>query len=438
MKTIFVGTGYVGLVSGTCFAEMGVEVCCVDIDYEKIARLNRGEIPIYEPGLAELVMRNSAAGRLRFSTSLKDELPAADVIFCAPGTPSMDDGSADLRAIWSIAREAGQTMTDYKLVVIKSTVPVGTVLQVKKIILEEQQKRGVGIPFDVASNPEFLKEGDAVGDFMHPDRIVVGVESARARQMMEELYRPFTLQGHPILFMDIASAEMTKYASNAMLATRISFMNEVARLCEEVGADIHQVRKGMGSDPRIGPSFLNAGAGYGGFCFPKDVKALIYSGTERRVAMKILQATEEVNNRQKWVLFDKLVKYYGDDLQGKRVALWGLSFKPETDDLREAPSLTVIKALLNAGAEVRVFDPVAMPGVQALFGDALTYGTDIYDTVKDVDALLLITEWKVFADPCWEEVKRLMKGRLILDGRNIYDGDFLRESGMEYFGIGRK
>ncbi|MCL2727640.1 MAG: UDP-glucose/GDP-mannose dehydrogenase family protein [Bacteroidales bacterium] len=438
MKTIFVGTGYVGLVSGTCFSEVGVEVCCVDIDKEKIDRLNRGEIPIYEPGLDQLVLQNSALGRLRFSCSLVDELPAADIIFCAPGTPSMDDGSADLSAVWSIAQEVGQNMTSYKLVIIKSTVPVGTVLQVKKMIAEELQKRGVEIPFDVASNPEFLREGNAIHDFMHPDRIVVGIESEQARQWIEELYKPFTLQGYPIMFMDIASAEMTKYAANAMLATRISFMNEIARLCEEVGADIHRVREGIGSDPRIGPSFLLAGTGYGGFCFPKDVKALIYSGKERSVSMRILQATEEVNERQKLILFEKLTKYYKDQLQGKTVALWGLSFKPETDDLREAPSLTIIKALLEAKVDVRVYDPVAMSGVQAIFGDSLLYGTDMYDTVKGADALLLVTEWKTFAAPDWREVKRLMKGRLVLDGRNIYNGDSLRESGMDYLGIGRR
>ena len=438
MKTIFVGTGYVGLVSGTCFSEVGVEVCCVDIDKEKIDRLNRGEIPIYEPGLDQLVLQNSALGRLRFSCSLVDELPAADIIFCAPGTPSMDDGSADLSAVWSIAQEVGQNMTSYKLVIIKSTVPVGTVLQVKKMIAEELQKRGVEIPFDVASNPEFLREGNAIHDFMHPDRIVVGIESEQARLWIEELYRPFTLQGYPIMFMDIASAEMTKYAANAMLATRISFMNEIARLCEEVGADIHRVREGIGSDPRIGPSFLLAGTGYGGFCFPKDVKALIYSGKERSVSMRILQATEEVNERQKLILFEKLTKYYQNQLQGKTVALWGLSFKPETDDLREAPSLTIIKALLEAKVDVRVYDPVAMSGVQAIFGDSLLYGTDMYDTVKGADALLLVTEWKTFAAPDWREVKRLMKGRLVLDGRNIYNGDSLRESGMDYLGIGRR
>ncbi|MDR2585344.1 MAG: UDP-glucose/GDP-mannose dehydrogenase family protein [Prevotellaceae bacterium] len=438
MKVIFVGTGYVGLVSGTCFAQTGVQVCCIDIDKQKIDRLRRGEIPIYEPGLEQMVLQNSALGRLRFSSSLVDELPDVDVVFCAPGTPSMEDGSADLSAIRSIALEVGQNMTSYKLVIIKSTVPVGTVLQVKKIIDGELQKRKVEIAFDVASNPEFLREGNAVHDFMHPDRIVIGVESDRARQIIESLYKPFTIKGHPIMFMDIASAEMTKYASNAMLATRISFINEIARLCEEVGADVHRVREGMGSDPRIGPSFLNAGTGYGGFCFPKDVKALIYSGKERRVSMRILEATEEVNNRQKLILVEKLIKYFEGQLSDKTVALWGLSFKPQTDDLREAPSLVIIRALLDVGVKLRVFDPVAMPEVQVLYGDTLTYGTDIYDTVNGADALLLVTEWEVFASPCWEEVKRLMKGRLVLDGRNIYDGDRLRGLGMEYFGIGRR
>ena len=438
MKIIFIGTGYVGLVSGTCLSHVGTDVCCIDIDKEKIDRLKRGEIPIYEPDLAELVTQNSALGRLRFSISLREELPNAEVVFCAPGTPSADDGSADLSAIWSIAHEVGRYMTEYKLVVIKSTVPVGTVLQVKQIISEELSQRGVEIPFDVASNPEFLKEGAAVNDFLHPDRIVIGVETIRAREILEKLYQPFSIEGHPIFFMDIASAEMTKYASNAMLATRISFINEIARLCEEVGADIHHVRVGMGSDPRIGPSFLNAGIGYGGFCFPKDVKALIYSGTERQVSMRILQATEEVNNRQKLVLFDKLANYYGSQLQGKKVAIWGLSFKPETDDLREAPSLIIINALLDAGVEVSVFDPVAMLGVKAKFGNALNYAADMYETVQEASALLLLTEWEVFRTPNWTEVKRLMREKVILDGRNIYNGNEMRKLGFVYFGIGRK
>ena len=438
MKIIFVGTGYVGLVSGACFAEMGVEVCCIDIDHEKIERLKRGEIPIYEPGLAELVVRNCANGRLRFSTSLQDELSSAEVLFCAPGTPSADDGSADLRAVWNIAHEVGRCMTEYKLVVIKSTVPVGTVLNMKKIISEELQKRGMDIPFDVASNPEFLKEGDAVRDFMHPDRIVAGVEHERARQILASLYKPFTLNGHPVIFMDIASAEMTKYASNAMLATRISFMNEVALLCEEVGADIHQVRIGMGSDPRIGSCFLYAGAGYGGSCFPKDVKALIHTGTEHGVPMRVLQATEEVNNRQKRVLFDKFVRLHGREIAGSVVAVWGLAFKPETDDLRDAPSLTVVRELLGKGVSVRLFDPVAMPGARALLGEEVMYASDMYSAVEGADTLMLLTEWKEFRLPRWGEVRRLMRGRLILDGRNIYDGAQLLELGFDYFGVGRK
>ena len=438
MKIIFVGAGYVGLVSAACFAEMGIEVCCIDIDQEKINKLNRGEIPIYEPGLAELVARNSASGRLRFSVSLKEEISDAEVIFCAPGTPSSDDGSADLRAVWNIACEVGQNMTEYKLVIIKSTVPVGTVMKVKMMIAGELQKRGVEHSFDVASNPEFLKEGDAIRDFMHPDRIVAGVESVRARQIFETLYKPFTLNGHPILFMDITSAEITKYASNAMLATRISFMNEVALLCDKVGADIHQVRKGMGSDPRIGPNFLYAGTGYGGSCFPKDVKAFIHTGIENGVAMRILQATEEVNHKQKTILFEKLFNYYEGKVKGKTVTLWGVAFKTETDDLREAPSLMVIQALLDAEVNVRLFDPVAIPGVQALFGKALIYGTNMYHAVEDADALLLLTEWKEFRMPRWVEIKRLMRGRLVLDGRNIFDGDLLRKLGMDYFGIGRQ
>ena len=438
MKIVFVGTGYVGLVSGTCFAEMGTEVCCIDIDEAKIKALQAGEIPIYEPGLDDLVRRNTQLGRLRFGSRLCEALPEAEMVFCAPGTPPMEDGSADLRAVWSIAREIAQYMNSYKLVVIKSTVPVGTVLKVRQLIQEVLAARGVDIPFDVASNPEFLKEGDAIRDFMHPDRIVVGVENARAQQYMEALYRPFTLNGHPIFFMDIASAEMTKYASNAMLATRISFMNEMARLCEAMGADIHQVRRGMGSDPRIGPSFLYAGTGYGGSCFPKDVKALIHTGLENGVPMQILEAAESVNERQKQILFEKLQSHYPEGLAGKTIALWGLAFKPQTDDIREAPALVVMAALLQAGARVQVFDPVAMPGVQALWGEQIVYASDMYQAVDGADALLLMTEWKEFRLPRWEEIKQAMHAPVVFDGRNIFDGAALKALGFTYFGIGKK
>ena len=438
MKIVFVGTGYVGLVSGTCFAAMGTEVCCVDIDEAKIKALQAGEIPIYEPGLDDLVRRNMHSGRLRFTSRLCEVLPEAEVVFCAPGTPPREDGSADLRAVWSIARDIAQHMDSYKLVVIKSTVPVGTVLKVKQLIQEVLTARGVDIPFDVASNPEFLKEGDAIRDFMHPDRIVVGVENAQAQQYMEALYRPFTLNGHPIFFMDIASAEMTKYASNAMLATRISFMNEMARLCEAMGADIHQVRRGMGSDPRIGPSFLYAGTGYGGSCFPKDVKALIHTGLENGVPMQILEAAESVNERQKQILFEKLQSHYPEGLAGKTIALWGLAFKPQTDDIREAPALVVMAALLQAGARVQVFDPVAMPGVQALWGEQIVYASDMYQAVDGADALLLMTEWKEFRLPRWEEIKQAMHAPVVFDGRNIFDGAALKALGFTYFGIGKK
>jgi nucleotide sugar dehydrogenase len=438
MKIVFVGTGYVGLVSGTCFAEMGTAVCCVDIDEAKIQALQAGKIPIYEPGLDDLVQRNMHSGRLRFASRLCEVLPEAEVVFCAPGTPPREDGSADLRAVWSIAEDIARYMDSYKLVVIKSTVPVGTVLKVKQLIQEVLTARGVDIPFDVASNPEFLKEGDAIRDFMHPDRIVVGVENARAQQYMEALYRPFTLNGHPIFFMDIASAEMTKYASNAMLATRISFMNEMARLCEAMGADIQEVRRGMGSDPRIGPSFLYAGTGYGGSCFPKDVKALIHTGLEQGVPMQILEAAESVNARQKQILFEKLHSHFQGDLKGKTIALWGLAFKPQTDDIREAPALVVIDLLLRAGAKVQVFDPVAMPGVRALLGEQIHYASDMYQAVADADALLLMTEWKEFRLPRWEEIRQAMCQPLVFDGRNIFDGVALKALGFTYFGIGRK
>ena len=438
MKIAIVGTGYVGLVTGTCFAEMGTDVYCVDIDSDKIERLKNGIIPIYEPGLEELVLKNSKSGRLHFTVDLKEVLDKVDVLFSAVGTPPDEDGSADLKYVLDVARTVGENMKKYILVVTKSTVPVGTAVRIKQVILEEQKKRGVNIEFDIASNPEFLKEGAAVKDFMSPDRVVVGIETERAQKLMMKLYRPFLLNNFPVIFMDVPSAEMTKYAANAMLATRISFMNDVANLCEIIGADINMVRKGIGSDSRIGRSFLYAGCGYGGSCFPKDVKALIKTASENGHQMRILQAVEAVNDDQKHVLFRKLNDYYKGDIKGKRIALWGLTFKPETDDMREAPSLVVIDELLKAGCEVVVFDPVAMPEAKRIIGDNLKYANDIYEAVENVDALLVVTEWKEFRLPSWSMIKEKMKKPLIFDGRNIYDANELSDQGFVYFCIGRQ
>ena len=437
MKIAIVGTGYVGLVSGTCFAEMGTDVYCVDIDREKIENLKKGIIPIYEPGLEEMVVRNVEAGRLHFETDLKAILNKVDVLFSAVGTPSYEDGSADLKYVLDVARSVGQAMDKYLLVVTKSTVPVGTAQLVKQTILDEQHKRGVSIDFDIASNPEFLKEGAAIKDCMHPDRIIVGVETDRAKKIMEKLYHPFMLNNFLIIYMDVSSAEMTKYAANAMLATRISFMNDIANLCEIVGANINMVRKGIGSDPRIGGSFLYAGCGYGGSCFPKDVKALIKTAKLNHHPMRILQAVEEVNDEQKKILFHKLQNYFHNDLSGRKIAIWGLAFKPETDDMREAPSLVLIDLLVEAGCRVSVFDPVAMPETKRRIGDKVRYAKDIYDAVDEVDALLLVTEWKTFRLPSWPVIKKCMKHPLILDGRNIYNPDEMQEYGFVYYGIGR-
>jgi UDPglucose 6-dehydrogenase len=437
MKIAIVGTGYVGLVTGTCFAEMGTDVYCVDIDTKKIENLKNGIIPIYEPGLEELVLKNHSNQRLHFTTEMTDVLNDVDVLFSAVGTPPDEDGSADLKYVFDVARTVGKNMTKYILVVNKSTVPVGTVAKIKQIIIDEQQKRGVSIDFDVASNPEFLKEGAAVKDFMNPDRIVVGVESERAQKLMTSLYHPFLLNNFPVLFMDVLSAEMTKYAANAMLATRISFMNDVANFCEVVGANINMVRKGIGSDNRIGHSFLYAGCGYGGSCFPKDVKALIRSAAEHGRPMRILNAVEEVNEDQKHVLFRKLSAFYDGDLKGKRIALWGLSFKPETDDMREAPALVVIDDLLKAGCQVVAYDPVAVPEARHRIGDAIDYAEDIYEATDNVDALLLVTEWKEFRLPSWNIIKEKMRFPLIIDGRNIYEADELRSLGFNYHCIGK-
>lgn len=443
MNIAIVGTGYVGLVSGTCFAEMGINVTCVDVNQAKIDGLQKGIVPIYEPGLEDMLLRNSKAGRLHFTTSLPGVINDVEVVFCAVGTPPDEDGSADLQYVKEVARTVGQSMSHYLLFVTKSTVPVGTAQIVKQVIADELQKRGADIPFDVASNPEFLKEGDAIKDFMSPDRVVVGVESQRAEQLMTRLYRPFLLNNFRVLFMDIPSAEMTKYAANAMLATRISFMNDIANLCEKVGADVNMVRKGIGADVRIGNKFLYAGIGYGGSCFPKDVKALVHTGREHDCPMTVLEAVEAVNLKQKEVLYHKLYKTFGGNLAGKTIALWGLSFKPNTDDMREATSLVLIRLLAEAGCKLRVFDPVAMTEAKRILSaepqilDSVYFATDTYDAVLDADALLLITEWKEFRMPSWQVIRRTMRGNLVLDGRNIYDRQELVAQGFDYQGIGR-
>ena len=437
MNIAIVGTGYVGLVSGTCFAEMGVHVTCVDVNEEKINALISGQIPIYEPGLDEMVLRNYREGRLNFTTDLTSVLDDVDIVFSAVGTPPDEDGSADLQYVLAVARQFGQNIKKYTVLVTKSTVPVGTAKKVKAVIEEELQQRGVEISFDVASNPEFLKEGAAIKDFMSPDRVVVGVESERAKEMMTRLYRPFLLNNFRVIFTDIPSAEMIKYAANSMLATRISFMNDIANLCELVGADVNMVRKGIGSDSRIGSKFLYPGCGYGGSCFPKDVKALIKTAEKNGYSMKVQKAVEEVNEKQKSVLFNKLHDFYQGDLQGRTIALWGLAFKPETDDMREATSLVTITLLLEAGCKVRVYDPVAMDECRRRIGDVVTYANDMYDTVVDADALLLLTEWKQFRLPSWEVIKRSMKYSLVIDGRNIYDVEEMNRLGVEYKCIGK-
>ena len=438
MNIAVVGTGYVGLVSGTCFAEMGNRVRCVDIDKTKIEKLKNGIVPIYEPGLDELVSRNIKAGRLFFTTDLTSCLDDAEIVFSAVGTPPDEDGSADLKYVLDVARTIGKYMSKYLVLVTKSTVPVGTAQKVRKAIEEELNKRGKSIPFDIALNPEFLKEGNAIEDFMRPDRVVVGVESDQAKSIMEKLYRPFTLNGYPIMIMDVPSAEMTKYAANAMLATRISFMNELANLCEMVGANIDNVRKGIGSDARIGSKFLYAGCGYGGSCFPKDVKALINTGKQTGYPMRIIEAVDSVNEYQKSIVYEKLHAIMEGNLAGKQIAIWGLSFKPETDDMREAPSLVVIEKLIAAGAQVKVYDPIAMEETKRRIGDVVLYCNDIYDAAIDADAILLLTEWKQFRMPTWAVIKNVMRGNVIVDGRNIYDGAELRDHGFIYSRIGCK
>jgi len=436
MKIAVVGTGYVGLVTGTCFAEVGIEVVCIDIDQRKIDNLHKGIMPIYEPGLEEMVLRNVDKGRLHFSTSLKDAIQGAEVAFIAVGTPPGEDGSADLKYVLGVAKEIGTHMNDYMVVVTKSTVPVGTSEKVRKAVAEAQAARGVQIDYDVASNPEFLKEGAAIEDFLKPDRIVVGTSSKKAEETIGKLYKPFTLNGHPVIYMDIPSAEMTKYAANAMLATKISFMNDIANLCEIMGADVNLVRKGIGSDGRIGNKFIYPGVGYGGSCFPKDVKALIRTARENGYEMRILESVEEVNEDQKMVMSTKVVKHFGNDLQGKTFAVWGLSFKPKTDDMREAPSVVIINELLKRGAKVRAYDPVAMEEAKHQLHDTITYAKDQYDALLDADALLLITEWPEFRLPNFDVVKKLLKGHVVFDGRNQYDRHELREMGFTYYGIG--
>ena len=436
MNIAIVGTGYVGLVSGACFAEMGVDVTCVDIDQNKIDRLLLGEIPIYEPGLEDMVKRNVVAGRLLFTTDLTSCLDDVDVVFSAVGTPPDEDGSADLKYVLAVARTFGRHIKKYTILVTKSTVPVGTAQKVKAVIQEELDKRGEKVAFEVASNPEFLKEGAAVKDFMTPDRVVVGTESIRACKIISRLYKPFMLSGERMIFTDIPSAEMIKYAANSMLATRISFMNDIANLCERVGADVNMVRKGVGSDTRIGKKFLYAGCGYGGSCFPKDVKALIKTAEQNGCEMKVLKAVEEVNEKQKSILFEKLQRHYAGSLKGRTIALWGLAFKPETDDMREAPALVLIDKLTGSGCMVKVYDPIAMGECKRRIGDKVIYCKDMYDAVVDADALLLVTEWKEFRMPSFAVLEKTMAGKVIVDGRNIYDKEEVAEHGFVYYKIG--
>lgn len=436
MNIAIVGTGYVGLVSGTCFSEMGVNVTCVDVNQEKINKLKQGIIPIYEPGLEDMVHKNVKAGRLHFTTDLVSVLDNVEIVFSAVGTLPDEDGSADLKYVLEVARTIGQNMHKYLVVVTKSTVPVGTANKVKAAIQEELNKRGVDIKFNVASNPEFLKEGAAIQDFMSPDRVVVGVDSERAKEIMSRLYKPFMLSGDRMIFTDIPSAEMIKYAANSMLATRISFMNDIANLCEIVGADINMVRKGIGADTRIGKKFLYAGCGYGGSCFPKDVKALIKTAEQNGYEMQVLKAVERVNEKQKSILFDKFKKHFNGNIQGKTVAMWGLAFKPETDDMREAPSLVLIDLLTKAGVTVKVYDPIAMDECRRRIGDKVVYCKDMYDATVDVDALLLVTEWKEFRMPSWNVLHKSMNDYIVIDGRNIYDKGELLEKGFSYYKIG--
>lgn len=436
MKIAIVGSGYVGLVTGACFSEVGIDVVCVDINKQKIEDLNNGIVPIYEPGLEEMLHRNIKKGRLAFTTNIAEAIKDCEVLFIAVGTPPDEDGSADLKYVLAVARDCGKYMDDYLLVVTKSTVPVGTAEKVRNALQDELSKRNVDIEFDVASNPEFLKEGAAIDDFLKPDRIVIGMESPRAKDLMKSLYKPFTLNGHPIIFMDIVSAEMTKYAANAMLAVKISFINDIANLCEIVGADINLVRKGIGSDSRIGNKFIYPGIGYGGSCFPKDVQALIRTAGENNYDLRVLKAVEAVNKDQKMVIFNKIIKFFDGDISGKTIALWGLSFKPQTDDMREAPSLVIVKKLLEAGAKVKAYDPVAIKEAKHHFGESITYCEDQYETLIDADCLAILTEWPEFKFPSFRIVKKLLNNPVVFDGRNIYDKNEMRENGFHYFCIG--
>lgn len=440
MNIAIVGTGYVGLVSGACFAETGTDVTCVDVNAEKIENLKNGKLPIYEPGLNDLVQKNMKLGRLHFTTDLREIIDNVEIIFSAVGTPADEDGSADLHYVLEVARTIGANMNSYKLIVTKSTVPVGTSELVRNAVNEELNKRGISIPFDVASNPEFLKEGAAIKDFMTPDRVVVGTDSAKARRLMEYLYKPYMLNSFRVIFMDILSAEMTKYAANAMLATRISFMNDIANLCEKVGADVAMVRKGITSDNRIGRKFLYPGCGYGGSCFPKDVKALIHTAHKHDCSLSVIEAVEAVNERQKHILFSKLVQRFGskEAMKGKKIALWGLAFKPETDDMREAPSLILIKELLDAGAQVSAFDPIAMDEAHRRLGDTITYAKNMYDAIDDADAVVIVTEWTEFRLPAWGVIKKAMRGDTVIDGRNIYDFNEINAAGLNYYSIGKR
>ncbi|MCD7978376.1 MAG: UDP-glucose/GDP-mannose dehydrogenase family protein [Tannerellaceae bacterium] len=436
MNIAIVGTGYVGLVSGACFSEMGVNVTCVDVDTKKIENLKNGIIPIYEPGLEDIVIKNTKEGRLKFTSALTDCLDDIEVVFSAVGTPPDEDGSADLRYVLEVARTFGQQIKKYTLLVTKSTVPVGTAMKVKKVIQEELTKRNLNIPFDVVSNPEFLKEGAAIEDFMKPDRVVVGVESEKAKSLIDKLYKPFMRNSYRMIFTDILSAEMIKYAANAMLATRISFMNDIANLCEIMGADVDMVRKGIGADPRIGNKFLFPGCGYGGSCFPKDVKALIKTAEQNGYEMKVLKAVEEVNNKQKSILFEKLQNHFQGDLSEKTITLWGLAFKPETDDMREAPALVLIDKLISQGCKIKVYDPIAMDETRRLIGNQIIYCKDMYDAAVDSDALMLITEWKQFRIPSWSVLLKTMRSKNIFDGRNIFDKKELVHLGFNYYRIG--
>ena len=437
MKVVIAGSGYVGLVTGACLADIGVEVCCIDVDEQKIANLKKGILPIFEPGLEDIISRNVKSKRLHFSTSLKENLKGAGAVFIAVGTPPGEDGSADMRYVLNVAASIGQYLEDYTVVVTKSTVPVGSSEKVRAVISQELATRGQEIPFDIVSNPEFLKEGAAIKDFMSPDRIVVGIDSDRAKETMDTLYKPFLLNGYRILYMDIPSAEMTKYAANAMLATRISFMNDIANLCEKVGANVTHVRAGIGADPRIGKKFLYPGVGYGGSCFPKDVKALIRTGKDHNYPLRLLEAVESVNEAQKNVLFDKINRHFDGELAGKTVAVWGLAFKPNTDDIREAPALVLIESLLKAGAKVQVFDPEAISEGKKVLADKVLWASDVYEAAKGTDAIALVTEWNAFRLPDWSQIKEGMKTPVVFDGRNIYDDVMLTKAGFTYYGIGQ-